>query len=551
MINVTGLKQLFSRRKTSMSLIAVAVLAIAVLAVSLLQARGASADLQYETIVRGDLTQWVEASGQVRAQQSAELVWKTSGTVGSTAVEAGQQVEAGQVLVAIERSSLPGSVILAQADLVSAERALSDLKASQLQQAQAMKALDEARQALEDAQNPQMAQADALNKVALAQKELDEAERLLAITATPPSEDAISQAYANFLLAENVYNRTLSDLERIQKKLDKPESAYMFFESRQLYKRILDGLEQKEIRDRRSYEKAHENYQRLLEPVDPLDLAVAEANVVAAQARLEDAQQHWERIQDGYSPGELAVLEAQLKDAERTWKRWIDGPDPEDILAAEARVAAAQAVLNQVQISAPFSGVVTRLDSRVGDQVRSGTVALRMDDLSHLYVDVLVSEIDINQIRVGQPASLTFESVQALPDAVDDAENSAGLSTIPEYTGQVVEVARVGIPQNDVVQYKVTIEIDHPDEQIRPGVSADAMILVNEFQDVVQVPNQAVRFQGTRRIVFVAGLGQPTPVEVELGTVSAQFSQLLAGDLLPGDRVVIDPPEWLLDETGN
>jgi len=551
MNNVKGLQQLFSRRKNSIALIAVAVVAIAVLAASLLQARGAGTDLQYETIVRGDLTQWVEASGRVRAQQSAELVWKTSGTVGSTAVEAGQQVETGQVLVAIERTTLPGSVILAQADLVSAERELSDLKASQLQQAQAMKALDEARQALEDAHNPAVAQAEALNTVALAQKELDEAERQLAITATPPSEEAISQAYANFLLAENVYNRTLSDLERIQKKLDKPESAYMFFESRQLYKRILEGLEQKEIRDRRAYEKAQENYQRLLEPVDPMDLAVAEANVVASRARLEDAKQHWERIQDGYSPGELAVLEAQLQDAERAWERLRDGPDAADILAAEARVAAAQAVLNQVQISAPFSGVVTRLDTRVGDQVRSGTVALRVDDLSHLYVDVMVSEIDINQIRVGQPAEMTFESVPALHDAVGDAEGSTDLSAIPEYTGQVIEVARVGIQQNDVVQYKVTIEMDHPDEWIRPGVSADAMILVNEFQDVVQVPNRAVRYQGTRQIVFVAGLGQPTPVEVELRTVSSQFSQLLAGNLQPGDRVVIDPPEWLLDETGN
>ena len=534
-----------------MALVAVSVLVIAVLAVSLLQARGASTELQYETIVRGDLTQWVEALGRVRAQQNAELVWKTSGTVGSTTVEAGQQVAAGQVLLAIERSSLPGNVILAQADLVSAERALSDLKASQLQQAQALKALDEARQALEDAQNPQMAQADALNKVAIAQKELDEAERQLEITATPPSEEALDQAYANFLLAENVYNRTLSDLERIEKKLKKPESAYMFFESRQLYKRILDGLEQKEIRDRRAFEKAQENYQRLLEPVDPLDLAVAEANVVATRARLEDAQRQLERIQDGYSPGELAVLEAQLQDAERAWERVMDGPAPEDILAAEARVAAAQAVLNQVQITAPFSGVVTRLDTRVGDQVRSGTVALRMDDLSHLYVEALVSEIDINQIRVGQPAGLTFDSVQALPGTADEADNSTGLSALPEYAGQVVEVAQVGVQQNDVVQYKVTIEILHPDEWIRPGVSAEARILVNEFKDVVQVPNQAVRFQGTRRIVFVAGIGQPTPVEVELGTVSAKFSQLLAGDLQPGDRVVIDPPEWLLDETGN
>jgi hypothetical protein len=45
--------------------------------------------------------------------------------------------------------------------------------------------------------------------------------------------------------------------------------------------------------------------------------------------------------------------------------------------------------------------------------------------------------------------------------------------------------------------------------------------------------------------VFVAGLGQPQPVEVELGIVSREYSQMLTGDLQPGDRVVLDPPEWL------
>jgi len=537
--------QVISRRKIILGLIAILLVGIAIVTLGLIRARGANGELAYATVSRGKLVQTIEANGRVRAQQSAELDWKTSGTVGNVDTSIGEQVEVGQVLISLEKNSLSASVILAQANLITAERALSDLKTSQLQQARALKALDQARLAWEDAQNPVVAQANAQNAIASAQKELDEAERLLAITSSIPSADAISQAKANLLLAENVYNRTLKDIERIQKKLKKPESAYFFFESRKLYQRILDGLEQKEIRDRRAYEKSQEKYNQLLEPVDPLDLAVAEGNVIVAQAKLDAAQRQWERIKDGYSPGELAVLDAQLKDAEREWARVKDGPDVDDIRAVEAKVAAAQGILDQIRIVAPFGGVITRLDNRTGDQVRFGTRALRLEDLSHLYVDVNVSEIDINQIQVGQKAVLTFESIPLRVMNAEDAQNDRQINPMGEYRGTVVEVALVGTQFDQAVQYKVVIEIDQPDALIRPGVNAGAIIQVNEIQDALQIPNRALTYKGNQRFVFVESLGQPRAVEVELGSVSGEFSQVLNGDLQPGDQVVLDPPEWL------
>ncbi len=544
--NVNSFLQRISKRKYFLPIAVLAGIGILVLVVMLLQPRGAGADLKYATVVRGSLTQSAEASGWVRAEQSAELTWKTSGIIEDVLVSSGEHVEAGQALSILERDSLPTGVILAQANLVTAERALNELKTSRLQQAQAMKTLEEARQAWEDAQNPVVAQANAQNAVAVAQKELEEAERLLIITASTPSEAAISQANANLLLAENAYNRTLKDIERIQKRLSKPESAYLFFESRELYQRILDSLEQKEIRDRRAYEKSQERYNQLLEPVDPLNLAVAEANVIGAQATVDDAQRKWERIRDGYTPGELAVLEAQLKDAEREWERLKDGPDEGDLLAAEARVAATQAVLNQVEIKAPFSGIISRLDARPGDQVSPGSLAFRLDDLSHLYVDVMVSEIDINRLKPGQKAVLTFDSIPARSLESGAGQGGAGTAALAEYTGSVVEISRVGTQVDGAIHYQVVIEIDQPDALIRPGVSADATIQVKEYQDVVQIPNRAVRYVDDRRIVFVADLGLPQPADVNLVTLTGEYSLLIDGELKPGDRIVLDPPEWLV-----
>lgn len=542
--SIVNLLQRISKRKFFLPIVALA--GVFLLGVVLLRGRDTGTDLEYATVVRGNLTQSAEASGWVRAAQSAELAWKTSGIIGEVLVNAGEHVEAGQVLTKLARNSLPASVILAQANQVTAERALNELMTSRLQQAEAMKALEVARQAWEDAQNPVIAQANAQNAVAVAQKDLEEAERLLKITASTPSKEAISQAYANLLLAENAYNRTLKDIERIQKRLSKPESAYMFFESRELYQRILDSLEQKEIRDRRAYEKSQEKYDQLLEPADPLDLAVAEANVIGAQAALYDAQRKWKRIRDGYTPGDLAVLEAQLKDAEREWERLKDGPADDDLLAAEARVAAAQAILNQVEITAPFSGVITRLDAQPGDQANPGSQAVRLDDYSHLYVDVMVSEIDINRIQPGQKAVLTFDSIPARLLNNEAGPADAGTAGLAEYAGSVVEISQVGTQVDGAIHYQVVIEIDQPDAAIHPGISADAVIQVKDFQDVIQVPNRAVRYLGNRRIVFAAGLGQPQPVDVNIETITAEYSQLIDGDIEPGDRIVLDPPDWLM-----
>ena len=149
------------------------------------------------------------------------------------------------------------------------------------------------------------------------------------------------------------------------------------------------------------------------------------------------------------------MLEAQLDDAQREWERLKDGPDPADIAAAQARVAAAQATLDQASLVAPFAGTITSVESKPGDQVNPGTPAFRLDDLSHLWVDVEVSEVDINQVEVGQPASLTFDAILA-----------------KEYNGEVVEVSPVGTEIAGVVNFKVTVELTDADEDVRPGMTA-------------------------------------------------------------------------------
>lgn len=108
---------------------------------------------QFQTAIvgRGDLTATVGATGSVRARQSATLIWQTSGTVEKVNVQIGDTVQAGDVLASLSKTSLPQSIILAEAELVSAQRALEDLQKSDTARAQAWIALRKAREAFEKA----------------------------------------------------------------------------------------------------------------------------------------------------------------------------------------------------------------------------------------------------------------------------------------------------------------------------------------------------------------------------------------------------------------
>ncbi len=525
--------------------------------VALRDQRTALADLATVTLQRGTLITGVEADGVVRAVQSAVLTWETSGEVAQVWVQAGDRVAAGDLLATLGDRSLPPAVILARADLVEAQKALDDLLRSQMQQAQARKAVEDAERALEEALQPEMQQAQVLAAIAQAQRDVENAQRQLDILTRPPSEQAIAQVHANILLTADAIAGMEADLADLEKQLKR--AFYWPFESRSLYQQLYNTLQLQLAQERQRYADLLNRYDQLLAPPDPVDVAVATAELATAQARLEDAQREWERVKDGPSPAEIAVLQAQLDDARREWERLKDGPTVEDIAAAEARVAAAQAALNTTRITAPFAGTITQVRVQPGDQVSPGQPAFRLDDTSTLLVDAAVSEIDIPQVSIGQPVRLTFDAVIAR-----------------QYRGEVVAIAPVGVEKNGAVTYEVTLRLTDPDEDVRPGMTAGVMIETGRVKNALLVPNQALRSLNGERVVYVletplfpessarplslgwllrlfggeAPLGRVRVVPLTLGISSNQESQVVAGDLRPGDVILLNPPQSLLQMPG-
>lgn len=431
------------------------------------QARQAAQQSRYQTaeLARGSLVSIVGATGTARANQSAVLAWQVTGQIGEVHVDLGDEVPAGMVLAELAERSLPQNVILARAELVSARKALDDLLNYELAAAEARLAVTNAMEALERAQN-------------------ERASKDYART----DEETLETARANYLLAENEvdkYERIYDMVDHLPE--DNPERLAAFSA----------WMAARQNRDR-----ALANLNYLESKPDPEEVARADANLALAQAQLEEARRRYEQIKDG--------------------------PSEDEIAAAEARIAAAEATLALARLEAPFAGTITEVHTKSGDQVSPGTISFRLDDLSRLLIDVQISEVDINRVKVGQRATVSFDAILN-----------------KEYQAEVVRVARAGSNVQGIVYFAVTLEILDPDEQVLPGMTGAVNIVIEQLEDVLLVPNRAVRLRDGQQVVYLLRGEQLVPVPIQIGARSDTNSEVIGGDIKAGDIVVLNPPTLL------
>jgi len=306
---------------------------------------------QTSRLERGTLTATIGATGSVRARQSAVLTWQTSGTVESVYAHVGDYVTAGQVLATLAKTSLPQNIILAEADLVAAQRNLDTLLHSKTPAAQAQLNLAAAQQAVKDAERNyynvtgKRASSETIENAeaqyALAMKRVDEAQKIYDQYASLPDDNPLkAQAYSNLYAAWQARDRALATLNWY---LGKPSE---------------------------------------------IDIAKAEAQLAVAKAQLEDAQREWERLKDG--------------------------PDPNDVVASQAAVQEAQNRVNAQYLIAPFDGEVVFINNEPGDVVEAGSLGIELLDRSRLSVTVSVDESKILQVQVGDKATVVAEALPDL-----------------------------------------------------------------------------------------------------------------------------------------
>ena len=102
-------------------------------------------------------------------------------------------------------------------------------------------------------------------------------------------------------------------------------------------------------------------------------------------------------------------------------------------------------------------------------------------------------------------------------------------------------MARVGVNSQGVVNFLVTIELMEMDEDVRSGMTAAVNMVVSNVEDVILIPNRAVRFMDGERVVYLLKDGEQVSVPIEIGSSSESFSEIIEGDLKEGDKVILNP----------
>jgi HlyD family secretion protein len=222
--------------------------------------------------------------------------------------------------------------------------------------------------------------------------------------------------------------------------------------------------------------------------------------------------------------GKLDLAQAQYDDALAAYNRLKDGVPAEDLQAAQAQVDSAQATLDQVKIKAPFSGTILAVNVVQGDMVGPGTLVVVIADLSELHVDVPVAEVDYNRLTAGQSAQLVLD---AIPDTT--------------YHGKVTQIGLNASTSGGSVSYPIRVVVSDADKNMLPGMTVAVEIEVSHLNNVLLVPNRALRNVNGSLVVFVLRNGVQKPVTVELGTNNDTMSVVTKGDLKEGDVIVLNP----------
>lgn len=211
--------------------------------------------------------------------------------------------------------------------------------------------------------------------------------------------------------------------------------------------------------------------------------------------------------------------------------------DTATIRQRQATLDAAQVNLGYTKILSPVDGTVISRNVNIGQTVAASfqtpTLFLIAQDLTKMQVDTNVSESDIAGARPGAAALFT---VEAFPGRT--------------FHGRVAQVRQAPVSVQNVITYDVVVAADNPDLLLKPGMTATARIIVDSRQNVLRVPEQALRFApqtaprpkrgGTPPSqVWVLDGRTPTAVRVTTGLDDGAFVEITGGDLKLGDRVIV------------
>ena len=316
------------------------------------------------------------------------------------------------------------------------------------------------------------------------------------------------------------------------------------------------------------------------------DLAVA--NQRKSSVMVSDAQRQLARQQSLAQQQLIATTTVETAEVTRDTAIASLSASKAQVNQAAANLKQARTSLGYAAIYSPVDGIVLSRSVELGQTVQSSMTAPTLftiaEDLSRMQIDTAVAEADVGRITSDVKATFTVDAF-----------------TGKTFQGVVRQVRNSATTTSGVVTYDAVIDVDNSDKSLRPGMTANVTFVLAEVKDAITIPNTALRFNPTREQLAAAGItmggrgggsggsgaggsgswgggsggrgsgaaggagggpsgaggagrqrdpskkrvfklvnGQPQMVPVKLGLTDGSTTQVLEGDLVPGDLIVTE-----------
>ena len=287
---------------------------------------------------------------------------------------------------------------------------------------------------------------------------------------------------------------------------------------------------------------------QLLAQIDP---ALFEATVAQRQAALDIAKaqvevskndivyykKHLDRIKKLNSSRYSA--DKELESAQRDYDNSIVQLNLQEaqVKQAEAALNSAEIDLHYTKIVSPVDGIVVSKIVEVGQTVAASfqtpTLFNVAEDLTKMQIEASIVEADIARVKEGQKVEF---SVDGYPDEI--------------FIGKVTQVRNEAITTSNVVTYEVIIEIDNSEQKLKPGMTANVEIITAEKENVLLVPNKALRFfmedenGQTQRYqdkgIWIMQNNTPTRISIKTGVSDDEQTEISGNGLSEGSKIVLE-----------
>lgn len=236
-----------------------------------------------------------------------------------------------------------------------------------------------------------------------------------------------------------------------------------------------------------------------------------EQQITVAESKMNNTLEAWQ------------VAQAKLKQIQAPANKYDIALNQAKIRQAEAALATANKKIEDSIIKAPLSGIITKVDFEIGEQVSVGLPVVSLLVENNFEIEVLISEADIAKASLNNPAEITF-------DAFGDDVKFKGLVYFIEPAETVIQ---------DVIYYKVLVSFDPAGQDVKSGMTANVIITTARKDNVLVIPSRAVIIQnGQGKIVRVLLNGELIDKQVTIGLRGDEGRVEVLSGMKPGEAVV-------------